>query len=316
MKKILISIALVLTIIFGFLYFTNINAKAAINNDYKIYLKQGAHNLYVTKNYSAAVSDFEKALQLNPNEYSIYCLLGMSYGQIGNVKKSEEILTLATKKFPDEWVAYTFLGDIKHQQKQTPIAIEYYKKALNSPTLPNDKKAGLEKIIQNFINEQNVYEAKSSTPSGEKITTNLNGNIWKKAYFKGTDAQWMIEYGLKNEDVLNYKWTKLVTVNFYDKNAYNFTNETIYNGFYTLLNKTTNGLNSSLYMQKIPSPKGTAADEIYFEWKIKGRGESEICRIFKGNRGFYFGHYAHKKETFTQQEKTEAIQILKSIKEI
>ncbi len=309
LKKFLISFVITLIMASGAAYFVFANTSSPA--DFKTYLNRGS-KAFMSKNYSAAIVDFEKAIALNPNSYEIYCALGMSYGYTGNIKKAEETLILATKKFPNEWAAYTFLGDIKHQQRQTPAAVDYYRKALNSPTLPQDKRTGLQKVIREYINEQNAYEAKSAVPSDEKIKINLNNNIWKRAYFKGTDKQWMAEYGLKNEDVLNYKWTKLVTVNFYDKNTYNFTAEKIYNSFYTLLAKSADEQNGVLKIQKYPSPAG----EIYFEWSITGRGESEICRIFSENRGFYFGHYAHKKDAFTEPEKSNAINILKSIKEI
>jgi len=317
LKKFLILFAAALmfsTFTFETTHFASANppAKPAnAANDFKTYMMH-ASKAFVAKDYNTAIINFKKAIEINPNSYEAYCVLGMSYGYLGKVKEAEETLILATKKFPNEWVAYTFLGDIKHQLGQTPAAVDYYRKALNSPTLPKDKKAGLQKVIQGYINEQNAYEAKSSVPSGEKIKVNLDNNIWKRVYFKGTDKKWMAEYGLKNEDVLNYKWTKLVTVNFYDKNTYNFTAEKIYNSFYTLLTKSADEQNGALKIQRYSSPAG----EIYFEWSITGRGESEICRIFSGSRGLYFGHYAHKKDSFTETEKANAINILKSIKEI
>ncbi len=310
MKKFLTSFIITFILALGIAYYAFANPPQA-NNDFKIHMAQ-ASRAFVTKDYNTAIVNFEKAIAANPNNYEAYCALGMSYGYIGKLQKAEETLLLATKKFPNEWMAYTFLGDIKHQQKHTPMAIEYYKKALNAPTLPQDKKAGMQSIVQQLINEQNAYEAKASVPSGKKISVNLNESIWEEAYFKGTDKQWMIEYGLKGEDVLNYKWTKLVTVNFYDKNAYNLTTEKLYGGFYELLAKSAHDLNSTLSFQKLTSP----ANEIYFEWSIAGRNESEICRIFKGSKGLYFGHYAHKKPSFSAQEKANAINILKSIKEL
>lgn len=310
MKKFLISFVITL-ILFCTAFFAFANTARSSTEDFKIYMAQ-ASKAFVIKDYNTAIANFEKAITVNPNNYEAYCALGMSYGYVGNIKKAEETLITATRKFPNEWMAYTFLGDIKHQTKQTPAAVDFYKKALNAPTLPADKRAGIQKIIQEYINEQNAYEAKSSTPTGDKIKINLNNNIWKRAYFKGTEKQWMIEYGLKNEDVLNYKWTKLITVNFYDKNTYNFTIDKLYNSFYALLTKSANEQNGVLKIHKLPS----SVDELYFEWSITGRGESEICRIFKGSKGIYFGHYAHKKDFFTSIEKTDAINILKSIKEL
>lgn len=311
MKKFLASFVITFILALGIAYYAFANPPQANSNNFKIYMGQ-ASRAFVAKDYNTAIANFEKAIAANPNNYEAYCALGMSYGYTGNVKKAEETLLIAAKKFPNEWMAYTFLGDIKHQQKQTPMAIEYYKKALNAPTLPQDKKAGIQNIIQQFVNEQNTYEARASVPVGEKISINLNEGVWEKAYFKGTDEQWMTEYGLRGENVLNYKWTKLVTVNFFSSKSYNFTQEKLYSGFYALTKKSADDLNSTLNFQKLASP----ADELYFEWSIVGRNESEICRIFKGNKGLYFGHYAHKKPSFSTQEKVTAINILKSIKEL
>ena len=117
-------------------------------NNYKYYLQQGSNALKVTKNYNEAIVNFEKALKINPNDYNTLCALAISYGHTGNNIKAEEILLTATKKFPNEWLAYTFLGDIKLFQKQRQAGISYYKKAISLPSMPQNYRVQYQKMMQ------------------------------------------------------------------------------------------------------------------------------------------------------------------------
>ena len=301
LKKVFIIVSLIL--LFGL---------QSVAEDFNTYYKNG-HKAFDNKNYNLAIDNLEKALNLNSNNYNLYCLLGLSYGMSGNIKKSEEIFSLAVKKFPHEWRAYTFLGDIKRGQHLTPAAIDYYEKAINSPTLPKNYKDYYRKLIDETINEQKEYE-KLQVPIVENlnpdITINLDMNKWTVAYLKGNNENWIIEYGLKNEDVVNYKWTKLYTINFFAKNKYNFELKKYYNDFIKLLQQQATNTNRTLYLNKISE----TSSEIYFEWSISERNECEIDRIFISDKGLYFVHFAQKKKSFTQDEKEQIINVLKSVK--
>ncbi len=314
MKKFLILFTAALILTFGGINFAlaaNPPAKpASTANDFKTYMAHASKAL-TGKDYNTAIINFKKAIEINPNNYEAYCALGMSYGYLGKIKEAEETLILATKKFPNEWMAYTFLGDIKQAQHLTPLAIEYYKKAMSLPSMPQENKVKYEALIQKFANEQKSYEGQASTPNGEKISIELDKN-WTSSYFKGTDQQWIKIYHLVGEDSASYKWTKLITVNFFADKTYHYTADYVYNTFCGFVKQQAKILNSEAVIEKLSS----TSDEIIFTWKITGRGESAVARIFKQKSGIYSGGYEHKKDSFTPVERAEAIRILKSIKEL
>ena len=308
MKKFLISFVIALILLFGAAHYTLANTPQ-VNNDFKTYMAH-ASKAFAAKDYNTAIINFKKAIQINPNNYGAYCILGMSYGYLGKAKEAEETLILATKKFPNEWVAYTFLGDIKRAQGLTPLAVDYYDKAIKLPSLSETKKTEIQKLKEACIEEQKVREANIKDPAGEWIK--VEDPNWKRAYFKGNDKHWLMTYGCNGEDVVNYKWTKILTIGFYDKNTYNYTPDTVYSKLEQLSRQSAKQLGGELIIQKLSSNE----NEVLYMSKVTGHGQSTICRIFKGTKGVYITTFEHKKPTFTVEEKADAINILKSIKEI
>ena len=102
-------------------------------NDFK-----EAESAYKAKNYTDAILGFNQVLKDNPKNYKAHCMLAMSYAQKGDNNSAEMVLTRAIEMFPDEWNAYTILGDIKRSEHNYGVAIEYYKKAIATPTIPDE----------------------------------------------------------------------------------------------------------------------------------------------------------------------------------
>lgn len=147
LKKFLQSILIAIFIFIATCNLANAVTQQELDN-YKRYLQQGSNALKVTKNYNEAIVNFEKALKINPDDYNTLCALAISYGYIGNNAKAEEILLLATRKFPNEWLAYTFLGDIKFFQKQTEAGKYYYKKAIGLSSMPQNYRVQYQQMLQ------------------------------------------------------------------------------------------------------------------------------------------------------------------------
>lgn len=308
MKKFLISLAAALVLALGSAQFALANTLPP-QADFKTYMAHAA-KAFVTKDYNTAIINFKKAIEINPNNYEAYCALGMSYGYLGKTKEAEETLITATKKFPNKWVAYTFLGDIKRAQGLTPLAVDYYDKAIKLPSLPEAKKAEIQKLKEACIEEQKAREASIGAPAGEWIK--IEDPNWKRAYFKGNDKHWLMTYGCNGEDVVNYKWTKIITIGFYDQSTYNYTPNDVYSKLEQISKQSAKQLGGELIMQKLSSNE----NEIFYMSKITGHGQSTICRIFKGTKGVYLATFEHKNSAFTQEEKANAINILKNIKEL
>ncbi len=267
------------------------------------------YTAFSQKDYKTAVKIFENLLDQNYDDYHVYCLLGISYASTGQAEQAEKVFIKAIEKFPNEFTAYTFLADLRRAQRRYPEAIGYYKKALSLSSMPDDGRKFYENLINEVIEEQKAFD---NTQANFKpnISINLDMNKWELAYAKGTNHNWLAEYGLKNEDVINYKWTQLVTVNFFSTDVYNLDIKNYYNDFINALKKTAESINSSLELEVLSQ----SDSEIYFIWSIKGRNEFEFCRIFQQPDGLYFGHYAQKKNSYTPVEKENILAILKSIK--
>ena len=148
----------------------------------------------------------------------------------------------------------------------------------------------------------------ASNSALSKIKPNLDSK-WELAYFDMIQNQWIAEYGLKGEDVVNFRWTKLITINFLGNFKASLTTKLYSENFKALLQQQAKSMGKTLSFKVIPANNG----EYWFEWSIAGRNESEICRIIRRNTEMYHLHYAHKKPAFTQAERNSAISILKNI---
>lgn len=298
-----------LFLIFSFFVSLTLPCSAENPNFIKAY-NQGLQAFKV-KDYDNAIADFNNALKYNSNSYQTYCLLGMSYGSIGQIQKSEDILEKAVKLYPNEWKAYTFLGDIKKSQKNYPIAIEYYEKAISLPSLPADGKAYYKKTIEQTIQEQNNFNASHSDISLIKnnVELNLDWQTWQKSYGEGKKYNWVIEYGLKGEDVKNYKWTQLVTVQYYETNVYHYYPNEYLKIHLAPIEEVAQNTHKN-FTKNIISQK---PDEIIYEWSFDNGEESEVARLINTDKGLYHLHFA-KKGIITPKEKVKWLNILKTAK--
>lgn len=270
-----------------------------------------AENSYKAQNYTDAILGFTDIIKTNPKNYKAHCLLAMSYAKKGENSSAEMVLTRAVELFPDEWNAYTILGDIKRSEHNYALAIEYYKKALASPKIPDEGKVHYLKEIEKVKDEQNNWDKKASNLGiiTNSVELNLDKEKWELAYNAGNDKNWIVEYGLKGEDVMNYNWTQLVTVQFFEKDFYKKTpEEHILNQLYAIEKMAIN--TQKMFQKSVISNKTT---DIVYEWSFDKGKESEIARVFVTDKGMYHLHYA-KKGTISTQEKTQWLEILNKAK--
>ena len=272
---------------------------------------QTAKNSYDAKNYTDAILGFNNVLKTNPKNYKAHCMLAMSYAKKGENNSAEMVLTRAIELFPDEWNAYTILGDMKRSEHNYSLAIEYYKKAIASPKITDDGKVHYLKEIEKTTKEQNAWNQKAASLG--IITTSVDMNLdktkWEVAYNAGNDKNWIVEYGLKGEDVMNYKWTQLVTVQFFEKEYYNKTpEEHILNQLAAIEKMAIN--TQKMFQKSVISNKTT---DIMYDWSFDKGQESEIARVVETEKGLYHLHYA-KKGIINKQERQQWIEILNKAK--
>ena len=95
-----------------------------------------AYQYYLTANYylslkqnEKAIREFEKAIELAPNDSMLYLKLAGIYNDIGNWKKAVEIYYQATKIKPDDSFIYVSIGNILQQNQNYEGALAAYKKS-------------------------------------------------------------------------------------------------------------------------------------------------------------------------------------------
>lgn len=302
---------LLLTILFIVIAISIIIKSGIANNIIASVQYNQAVGAFKAKNYDKAIEGFNTWLKYNPKSkkaYKAHCLLGISYSSKGDTINAEKILEKAVKDCPTQWNAYTFLADIKRAQHNYPAAVEYYTKAMNMPTIPKDAADYYKTLIKEVNKEQLAYNAKGIKINLIKNSVNMNlEKTWQKAYETGNDSNWLIEYELKGEDVNNYKWSKLVTVQYYEKKFYpGSVAEYFSEKIATLKNTAKDSKKAFKYHIISKTPK-----EIIYEWAYENGQESEIARIIQTPRGLYNIYFA-KQGTITSKERTKWLNILKS----
>lgn len=276
---------------------------------------------YEAKDYDVAIVNFTNAMNNNPNSYSIYCYLGTSYLYKEDTKNAQKVLLEAVEKFPDKWNAYSFLGEIKRAEHDYPAAMDYYQKVVSLESLPAADKAYYQKLVNDVKKEQFNWDGKGNMSIREKINPkngiptfstaiSLDEKVWEKAYEVANDKNGITEYGKKGEDVKNFKWTELVTIQYFVLNKSFQYSPSEYLVSHLAPIETMAGDSHKSFVRRTLSD---TKNEIIYEWSFDQGKESEIARIVQTSNALYHLHYA-KKGTITPEEKTKWLGILKGAK--
>lgn len=264
---------------------------------------------YKAKDCNLAVENFNIALKYNPKSYRTYLLLGLSYGSKGNLKKAEDAINKAIKIDPDNWEAYILLGHMNRAVKNYPAAYEYYSKALSLPSLKGNDKQYYINLVKKMEEEQNKTNDLSlgSNPSQDRIIVNLDSQKWQKVLEAGNKNDWIIEYGLKGQDVKHYDWTELVTIQGSSREVFQAPLENYFSSLMSIIEKTSKNTTNSFKKNIISQ----TPIEIVFEWS-SGEGKESDVGVFKQtDKSIYRLTYA-KKGIITPEERTKWLNILKT----
>ena len=292
---------------------------------------------YNEKNYEEAIVSFNNALNYKPDSYSALCLLGASYAYKKDTKMAEKTFQDAIKLFPDEWNAYVFLGDLKRTQRDYPMAMEYYETAVTLESMGGKEKTYYKKLLKEIKQEEANYnlrfedkikEAKQNELNQDGITNtynpqehtavnvnqtgdvvlNLDNKKWEKAVEQKDEKSKLIEYGIKGEDVKNFKWTQLVTVQYFIlSDNYPTDLDSYFKNHLGAIEAVAKNSNKTFEKKIITQRK----NDILYEWKFDNSSEAEIARIIYTPKGIYHIHCA-KKGAFTNEEKVKYIDLLKT----
>jgi len=94
------------------------------------YFFMRGNEYYRQGNYDSAIAEYNKALQLNPNDASAYNNLGLAYESLGQYQKAIEYLQKSLQLDPNDALAYYNLGVAYGGLGQYQNAIEYFQKSL------------------------------------------------------------------------------------------------------------------------------------------------------------------------------------------
>ena len=170
------------------------------------------------------------------------------------------------------------------------------------------------RVLQREKDSQNNNSLKKTdlalipkNPSGF-VLLNLDKTKWEKVYEKLDEKQNIFQYGLKGEDVKNFKWTQLVTVQYF-KLSQNFptTMETYFNGHISAIESIAKNSEKTFNKKIILQHK----NEIIYEWQFDNSKEVELARIVYSPNCIYHIHFA-KKGAFSEVEKKQNLSLLKN----
>ncbi len=108
-----------------------------VPNDSEVYLNRGASKGYL-KEYESSINDFNKAIELNPNDEHIYFNRGISKFDLKRYREAIEDYNKAIKLNPNYIDAYINRGASKFDLKRYREAIEDFNKAIELNPNAND----------------------------------------------------------------------------------------------------------------------------------------------------------------------------------
>lgn len=316
--RVLLTFAMICTVFLqcGCSQSFDINSLLNLNGDYNQAMKA-----YNAKDYDKAIVGFNNALNSRPDDYTIYCYLGTSYMYKGDEKNAERVFQDAIRIFPDKWNVYTFMGDMKRTRHDFPAAIEYYQKAVSLASMPPESKPYYEKLIKEVKKEQFSWEAKGNMSIREKINPmnatptyavvlDLDPKIWEKAYEVSNDKNGLTEYGKKGEDVKDYKWTELVTVQYFALNeTFQYSPSEYLASHIAPIETMAKDAHKSFVRKNLYQTNS----EIIYEWSFDQGKESEVSRIIQTSNAIYHLHYA-KKGAISDADKSKWVGVFKAAK--
>lgn len=98
-------------------------------NDNNYYSK--ANSMLVSGNFEAAIDNYNKVIQRNPNSADAYLGLGMAYKELGQYDEAYKATSKAIQLKPSYYQAYYNLGLILEMQGKKQEAIQAYEKFLD-----------------------------------------------------------------------------------------------------------------------------------------------------------------------------------------
>ena len=311
MKKIAVSILLCFLLGSG-IFAGTLNAYALEAVDCK-QLYENAYKDFESKHYSSSVEKLKTILKEEPDSLNALLLLGRNYSILGEFELAKVCFSKFIDAEPKSVYGYLGMAGVYSGQQLTPIAVMYFDKAL-SLRMPKDVRKNILNIRQAVIDVQKMRDGTDSYTNVKNPGISLFIDIpkWYNAFFEGDAYAWTFEYGRVGENVIDYKWTKLITVHFFNKSAFDMNMDDLYQAQLELLEQQAKDLRSPVSIKILKRED----DSIYYMWSIKNFKESEIARIYNFRDGLYVIRYTAKRKFFFPNEVEDIVNMLGSFKTV
>ncbi len=136
-------------------------------------------NIYAgSENYEMALTEFEKAIELDPDFGVAYFNLGAAYYNVKEYLKSLEAFNKVKHKYPKDWEIYFYLGKVyKRLENEEEALINLLKSSYLAPQQPfvafelgllYDSLGEVRKALECYYRARKLYHEQDSTGEDEK----------------------------------------------------------------------------------------------------------------------------------------------------
>lgn len=152
------------------------------------------------KKYEDSLSWFSGALERKPDYDFVVLNMAISYIEMNDLTKAEEILVEFVDTFPADSILYLTLGDINMKQEDYGEAIQYFQECLRvNPT----SASAHNNLARVYIIQDKVEEAFSHASKAKELNPhlrNIHYNLAQILQFKGRPSEAEAEYMLELEN--------------------------------------------------------------------------------------------------------------------
>ena len=266
---------------------------------------------FENREYSSSVDKLKKLLEKEPESSEALLLLGRNYSIQEEFELAKPYFAKFIKLEPKSPKGYLGMAGVYNGEELTPIAVMYFDKAL-SMRAPKYVKKNILNMRQAVIDIQKMREGTESYTNVKNPGISLFIDIpkWYNAYFDGNAYAWTFEYGRVGENVIDYKWTKLITVHYFSKYAFDMSIDDLFESQCEFIKQQADYLNSPVSVKILKRNDKS----IYYMWSIPNFKESEIARIYDYRDGIYVIRYTAKRKFFLPNEVEDIVNMLGSFK--
>ena len=175
---------------------------------------------YQLKHLQEAINSYEKAIEFDKNDDNIWYTIGIIHNQQKNFNKAKEAIEKTLNLNRKNSRALNMMGDILINQAKYEEALKHYQELLQLNKKNRDAWSGIggaKFYLEDFIGAEKAYrKALEFNPSDSSILYNIGETLCKQGKFQ--DSEEYFEKSIVNDPSLENSWQDLAGV--YEKLGY------------------------------------------------------------------------------------------------